>query len=499
MARMTAATDTAIHGANAPATERRVAISPFAPRTSPDLTSPSLASPGQASLNRAPLINALPRRSFTSWGRVKRQHSSVVTPAYLNDLPRILANTSHAPRLAVGLGRSYGDSCLNAAGVSIDMSALDRVLAFDPASGVIRAEAGLSLSDLLRIVVPHGWFVATTPGTRFVTLGGAVANDVHGKNHHGAGTFGCHVRRIGLLRSSSVETPLELSPTEHADLFRATIAGLGLTGLIAWVELQLVRVPSAYLGAESIAFGGYTEFASLAREGTESHEHTVAWIDCTTGQDGKSTRGIFSRANWLTDGRHDAHDDRTKAVVPVELPTFTLNPLSLKAFNALYYTAGRLKRGRQRVHYAPFFYPLDAVRNWNRVYGSAGFYQYQCVVPIGAADDAIPAMLGEIARSGQGSALAVLKTFGDKPSPGMLSFPREGVTLALDFPNRKARTHKLFERLDAIVSNASGRLYPAKDGRSPASMFRAGYPALDEFTRHLDRGFCSDFWRRMTR
>lgn len=433
---------------------------------------------------------------MTSWGRVRRLRASLATPAFLDQIPRVLNAEPGRKLLGVGLGRSYGDSGLNEGGAVVDMTALDRVIAFDPQSGVIRAEAGLSLSELLRIVVPHGWFLPTTPGTRFVTLGGAVANDVHGKNHHAAATFGAAVRRLCLHTSTA--GALEISPAGNSDLFRATVAGLGLTGLIAWVEVQLVRIPGAYLGAENVAFTGYAEFAAIARESADSHEHTVAWIDCTTGQDGRSTRGLFSRANWLPDGLYHVHDDRTRAAVPFQMPGFTLNPLSLKAFNTLYYHAGRLKQGRQRVHYAPFFYPLDAVRNWNRVYGDAGFYQYQCVVPPAGADVAIPAMLGEIARSGQGSCLAVLKTFGDKPSPGLLSFPMEGVTLALDFPNRKARTHRLFERLDAIVAEAEGRLYPAKDGRMPQALFRAGYPELERFSTHIDPQFRSDFWRRMT-
>ncbi len=433
---------------------------------------------------------------MTSWGRVRRLRASLATPAFLDQIPRVLNAEPGRKLLGVGLGRSYGDSGLNEGGAVIDMTALDRVIAFDPQTGIIRAEAGLSLSDLLRIVVPHGWFLPTTPGTRFVTLAGAVANDVHGKNHHAAATFGAAVRRLCLHTSTA--GALEISPAGNSDLFRATVAGLGLTGLIAWVEVQLVRIPGAYLGAENVAFTGYAEFAAIARESAASHEHTVAWIDCTTGEDGRSTRGLFSRANWLPDGLYHVHDDRTRAAVPFQMPGFTLNPLSLKAFNTLYYHAGRLKQGRQRVHYAPFFYPLDAVRNWNRVYGGAGFYQYQCVVPPAAADVAIPAMLGEIARSGQGSCLAVLKTFGDKPSPGLLSFPMEGVTLALDFPNRKAHTHRLFERLDAIVAEAEGRLYPAKDGRMPQALFRAGYPELERFSTHIDPQFRSDFWRRMT-
>ncbi len=433
---------------------------------------------------------------MTSWGRVARQRAARARPAFLDEVASLIGQARDTTLLGIGLGRSYGDSGLNAGGNVLDMTALDQVIAFDPKTGIIRAEAGLTLNALLRIAVPRGWFLPTTPGTRFVTLGGAVANDVHGKNHHTAGTIGVSIRRIGLHRSDV--GAIELSPDTNAEVFRATIGGLGLTGLIAWVELQLVPIGSAYLDAETIPFTGYDAFMALARASTPGFEHTVAWIDCTSSRDGRATRGLFSRANWLDDGDLAAHDDRTHATLPLELPAMAINPISLKAFNALYFVAGSRKQGRQRTHYAPFFYPLDAIQNWNRAYGSKGFYQYQCVVPYAAADLAIPAMLGEIARSGQGSCLAVLKTFGAKTSPGMLSFPREGVTLALDFPNRKTRTIELFDRLDSVVAEARGRLYPAKDGRMPATMFCKGFPLLDAFSQHVDPRFQSDFWRRMS-
>lgn len=441
-----------------------------------------------------------PTGGVTSWGRVLRQRCERARPAFADQIAGIVGKAAATPMLGIGLGRSYGDSGLNASGRVVDMTALDRVISFDPSSGVIRAEAGLTLGELLRIVVPHGFFLPTTPGTRFVTLGGAVANDVHGKNHHSAGTLGTSVRRLGIVRSDACESDageLSISSTEHADLFAATVGGLGLTGLITWVELQLARVGSAFVTAENVAFGGYDEFGAIAAESADKFEHTVAWIDCTSGGDGRSTRGLFSRANWLSDGLFKVHSDKLGASVPLELPGFTLNPVTLKAFNSLYYTMGARKKGCHRQHYAPFFYPLDAIGNWNRAYGKSGFYQYQCVVANAGADRAIPEMLGEIARSGQGSCLAVLKTFGNKASPGMLSFPREGVTLALDFPNRKSRTHRLFERLDDIVRAANGRLYPAKDGRMPASLFREGYPDLERFAKHVDPQFQSDFWRRM--
>ncbi len=434
------------------------------------------------------------RRTITSWGRVKRHAAAVARPSFRDEIPALLHTTEAGSVLGVGLGRSYGDSGLNRGGRHVDMTGVDRIMVFDKTTGVLRAEAGLTVSDLLRITVPAGFFLPTTPGTRFVTLGGAVANDVHGKNHHRAGTLGCALTRLGLYRSDL--GAVEIAPDQHGALFNATIGGLGLTGLITWVELTLQPIRSGYLAAETIPFGGYQEFLALADASAQDWEHTVAWIDCTGGAGGTGSRGLFTRANWLADGALDAHDDQTLASLPLELPAVVMNPFSIKVFNSLYFAAGARRQQARRVHYAPFFYPLDAVRNWNKAYGRRGFYQYQCVVPPAAADRAIPEMLAEIARSGQGSCLAVLKTFGTRRSPGLLSFPFEGVTLALDFPNRAARTYALFDRLDAIVMAAKGRLYPAKDGRMPAQMFRDGYPELDQFAAHVDPKFQSDFWRR---
>ena len=432
----------------------------------------------------------------TSWGRVKRQCTGVAQPHYLDELPQLLGATASPALLAIGAGRSYGDSGLNDGGRIVDMTTLDHLIAFDRQSGIVRAEAGITLDALLRVIVPAGWYLPTTPGTRFVTLGGAVANDVHGKNHHSAGTFGSSVLRLGLMRSNNADV-LEITPASHPDLFRATVAGLGLTGLIAWVEVKLHRIRSSKLSAETIAFTGYRDFMELSAQSADDWEHTVAWIDCTSGSAGTNTRGLFSRANWLPAGPLVAHSEKTLANLPLEAPSNLINPVTLRAFNTLYYAAGRRKSGVQIVDYAPFFYPLDAILNWNRAYGKNGFYQYQCVVPMSTADSAIPEMLRLIARSGDGSCLAVLKTFGDKPSPGMLSFPFEGVTLALDFPNRSERTQGLFANLDDVVSAAQGRLYPAKDGRMPAAMFRAGYPELDSFAHQVDPNFQSDFWRRV--
>lgn len=434
------------------------------------------------------------RDDVLSWGRVQRQPQRVAAPRFRDQLRRIFEEEASKTRLATGLRRSYGDSCLNSRGAMIDMRGLDRLIAFDAATGALRAEAGVSLSQILAFSVPRGWFLPTTPGTRFVTLGGAVANDVHGKNHHRAGSFGCHVEAFGLLRSDGARCAV--TRENDPGLFAATIGGLGLTGVIEWVEMRLERIASAYLDVETIPFFSLDEFWSIAEESADRFEHTVSWIDCSArGQN--FGRGVFSRANWCDDGLFPPHDDRAWKRVPFDAPPLLFNRISVTAFNELYFRVKKAKAGLGRQHYASFFYPLDAILDWNRLYGRRGMFQYQCVVAPGEARAAMARLLAEIARSGQASFLAVLKTFGARPSPGLLSFPRPGATLALDFPNRGAETLRLLSRLDDIVGGAGGALYPAKDGRLPPELFRRSFPRWGEFLGYKDPGVDSDFWRRV--
>lgn len=418
-------------------------------------------------------------------------------PRWQDELPALVREGSGGGRklLAIGLGRSYGDSGLNPDGAIIDMAGLDRMIAFDPETRLLRTEAGISFDALLRIIVPRGFFLPVTPGTRFVTLGGAVANDVHGRNHHRAGTIGRWVRRLGLLRSDG--SALELGPDDDSGLFAATIGGLGLTGLIVWVEIEVIPIASTMMEVETIPFGALDEFFPLATEGDGACDYAAAWIDCLA-KGGRLGRGILRRARHGVSGPLAVSAAPGGPSVPVDLPGFALNRLTVGAFNAAYYWSGRRKAGLATMPYGPFFYPLDAIGGWNRLYGKRGIYQYQSVVPPDVARHATHAMLQAISAAGEGAFLAVLKTFGDGPSPGMLSFPRAGTTLALDFPNRGASTLALMERLDAIVREAGGRLYPAKDGRIPAGMFQAGYPNWRDFARHVDPGFSSSFWRRVS-
>jgi len=388
--------------------------------------------------------------------------------------------------------RSYGDTILNNEGGLIEMTGLDRFIALDLATGALQAEAGATLSDIMRLIVPHGFFLPVTPGTRFVTLGGAIANDVHGKNHHCAGTFGRHVTRLSLLRSDG--SRVEIGP--DSDLFAATVGGMGLTGIIEWAEVKLQRILGSQINVETIPYDDLSAFWELAGSSTVTHEHTMAWMDSSqTG--GNSGRGIFFRGNWSSEGGLRPHVDHNRLNIPFEAPSGLLNGLTMSLFNRLSHALQRRKPRARSVHYASFFHPLDRVANWNRLYGRRGFWQYQCVVPPSTTRDAIPSLLREVSRSGHGSSLAVLKTFGDLASPGLVSFPMAGTTLAIDFPNRPEKTLRLFSRLDAIVRDSMGRLYPAKDGRIPEEMWGACYPQLDRFMAHLDPAFASNFWRRV--
>lgn len=422
-----------------------------------------------------------------SWGRYPLTRQETTRLGFRDEPLPVSAGLSLLPH---GMGRSYGDSCLNDGGRLLLTRGLDRFIAFDSANGRLRCEAGVTLAEIIAFALPRGWFLAVTPGTKFVTVGGAIANDVHGKNHHRAGSFGNHVRAFELLRSDGSRRLC--SASENADWFAATIGGLGLTGLITWAEIQLRAVSSPELEVETLRFGHVREFFELSRASETSHEYTVAWIDCLA-KGARLGRGLFLRANHAVDG--ELRSERLqppRLSLPFTPPFSQINRLSLGAFNALYYRLGW--PGQRQQHYGSYFYPLDGIGHWNRLYGPRGFFQYQCVVRDEAA---IIELLEAIAASGRGSFLVVLKAFGDVRSPGLLSFPRPGYTLALDFPNRGADTARLFEKLDAIVGAAGGAIYPAKDARMPAWMFKAGFPNWQRLEQMRDPAFSSSFWRRV--
>jgi FAD/FMN-containing dehydrogenase len=431
-----------------------------------------------------------------SWGRYpKVRHSQVQSIYWRNELPDLGQLEDSA--LPFAYGRSYGDSCLNAGGVSLDVSHLERFIAFDEETGLLRCESGVSLAEILEVMVPRGWFLPVTPGTKFVSVGGAIANDIHGKNHHRGGTFGCHVTCFELLRSNGER--LLCSPEQNSELFRATIGGLGLTGLILWAEFRLKPIVNPYIDMEHIRFSSLDEFFAISAESDADYEYTMSWVDILIGGE-NLCRGIFMRGNH-NQSRELAEKPMKKRLplaVPIDFPPFVLNSLTVRAFNELLYHAQVPKRVHKIVSYDPFFYPLDSIHNWYRMYGKRGFLQYQFVIPFEEGHHAMREILGRIRHSGEGSFLTVLKKFGDVQSPGMLSFPRPGLTLALDFAYGGPKTLRLLDELDRIVLQSGGAVYPAKDARMSAASFQTFFPRWKEFSAYVDPKFSSSFWRRVT-
>jgi len=406
-------------------------------------------------------------------------------------IPLGRANTSVLP---FGMGRSYGDSCLNDGNTLLATAGLDRLIKFDASSGRLKAEAGISFDAILQFAVPRGWFLPVTPGTRFITLGGAIANDVHGKNHHRAGTFGHHVIRFELRRSDG--SRLICSPDENPDWFRATIGGLGLTGLIVWAEVQLKPVVNSFVDTETIRYGDLDEFFALSTESEAKYEYVVAWVDSLEKH--RIGRGHFIRGNHNQETSLTALEapKHSKLTVPFELPVSLLNRHTLKLFNTAYYRSKPASRTLAKVPLEPFFYPLDAIGKWNRIYGRGGLIQWQGLIPLQHSNVARE-ILSLAARSGSGSFLTVMKVMGDQPSAGLLSFSGRGITIALDFPYSQC-VMDVLSRMDEIVAEIGGRLYPAKDSRMSGAHFRRFYPQWQELLPYVDSRFGSSFWRRVT-
>jgi FAD/FMN-containing dehydrogenase len=433
----------------------------------------------------------------TSWGRWPRYQHTIV-PIYSRFEP--LPGTS--PLLPYGNGRSYGDVCLNAGGTLITTRSLDRMISFDPIAGVLECEAGVLLADIISLVAPRGWFLTVLPGTASVTVGGAIANDVHGKNHHRVGSFGNHVLGFELLRSNG--EVLDCSIDQNSDWFRATIGGLGLTGLIRKARLRLRPIANPWIKGDSQRFASLDAFFQIDAESDGGYEYTVAWLDCTA-RGRRYGRGVFIRGNHALASDFKAEADIKvrpsqgwKLRVPLTPPISPVCGASVRVLNTVVYHRPSAQRREALWHYRQFLFPLDHVSDWNRLYGSRGFFQYQCALPAREARAALDQMLKLIVDAQQASFLSVLKKFGAIPSLGLLSFPRPGFTLALDFPNRGEHTLRLLESLDAITRQAGGAVYPAKDARMSASSFQQYFPAWEEFRRFVDPRFSSSFWRRVT-
>ncbi|WP_209425120.1 FAD-binding oxidoreductase [Pararhodobacter sp. SW119] len=417
---------------------------------------------------------------LSGWGRYPRIDCALSAPRDADALARALAR---GPAIARGMGRAYGDSALNAAN-TVSMGHFNRFLAFDPATGTLEVEAGVTLAEVIAAFLPRGWFPQVTPGTKFVSLGGAIAADVHGKNHHGAGSFGAALDWIDVMGADGTVT--RASHDTHSDLFHWTLGSMGLTGVILRAGLRLQPVESGWIAQTTLPAPSLSA-AIDAFEGNLDAPYSVAWIDCTA-------RGPALGRSLVMLGRHAGVEDLPPAArrapfdvprrrarsLPVDLPAFALNPLTLRAFNAAYWWAGNRKAGAALVDWDRYFYPLDAVAGWNRLYGRRGFLQFQCVLPLPAAAAGLDALLRAIAARGAGSFLAVLKRFGAQDS--RLSFPMEGYTLALDFPhNRESLT--LMDRLDRITADHGGRFYLAKDARLDAATLHATDPRWSDFAQ----------------
>ena len=429
--------------------------------------------------------------AVTSWGRLSFEPHRIVhlEGPITNDN---LANQLKNGGVAHGSGRSYGDACLNPLGTLWVTTGLDHFLEFDTNKGLLTCEAGVLLGDIQQLAVSFGWMLEVTPGTQFVTVGGAIANDVHGKNHHARGCFGDHVKSLTLIRTDG--NVIQCGPDDSAEWFAATVGGLGLTGLITKATLQLRPVESEFINVDTLPYQTLEEYFHLVEESCGRWEYTVAWIDCITKRRG---RGLFMRGNHSQVRDDSGILPRKNLTMPFTPPFSPFNQWSVKAFNTAYFHLKKIQTPGRNYHFKRFFYPLDNLQDWNRAYGPKGFFQHQSLFSPEVGYDAIQAMIGEVASFGEGSFLAVLKSFGNRIPNGFLSFPKYGFTLSLDFPNRGDRTRILFDRLDAIVREAEGRLYLAKDACMSRALFEASYPNFAEFWKYRDPGISSSISRRL--
>ncbi|MHB8289698.1 MAG: FAD-binding oxidoreductase [Acidimicrobiales bacterium] len=437
-------------------------------------------------------------RTVMGWGRTIAVSASATEPTSPLQVEPLLTSTGGnevqpAARGIIprGLGRSYGDAAQRAGGLVVEMTSLDRLRAWDPASGDVTVDAGTSLDALMRSFLPRGWFVPVTPGTRYVTVGGAIAADVHGKNHHHDGSFGTHVRSLRIATPSCIQ---DLSPEADCspDRFWATVAGMGLTGIILEATLRLVPVETAFMRVETSRENDLDATMASLEEGDARYRYSVAWLDCLARNShlGRSVITLgehASRDELPSDHAEDplAFSPTTRLSLPVAPPRGTLNSATVRLFNSLWFHRAPRVASTTVEPLASFFHPLDGVRSWNLLYGKLGFLQYQIVVPFGA-EDTIRKVLEGLAAARCPSFLAVLKRFGPS-SPAPLSFPMPGWTLALDIPRGPRELHKLLNHFDDIVATAGGRVYLAKDARLQPEHLAAMYPQLEKWreTRSL--------------
>lgn len=427
---------------------------------------------------------------YSGWGRVLRSNGAMARPEKLSALKALLKDEAGP---AIGQLRSYGDAPLNSAGPAINMSRLDRLIGFDAATGLLEVEAGVTIGDIARLFAPRGWALPVMPGTGFVTIGGAIGNDIHGKSHHVAGSFGQHVEEMVLLGANGRSGKITLK--SHPELFRATIGGLGQTGIILSAKIRMKQGGATVMDVRESRADSLGEFLAMLDQSTATY--SVGWIDAAAKGENLG-RGILEEGEY----RENANPVPLKRAksIPRDAPKFLLSPPVVRAFNNIYFKRIPPEGRRHDRSLQDFFFPLDRILSWNRLYGKPGFHQFQCVVPTTGAADSLGRMLELIAGARMASPLAVLKRLGEGRG-GMLSFPMEGFTLAIDFPNR-AKTAGLFAELEEITRSAGGRLYFAKDALMRKESVAAMYDELDDFARIAneadpDRRLETDLVRRL--
>ncbi len=412
--------------------------------------------------------------TLAGWGRLPTVDGTL-------RLSEGLEEASQGISLARGLGRSYGDASLPASAATpvLGTHLADRLLAFDPERGILRAEAGVSLQQLNRLMPPRGWTTPVVPGTQYVTLGGMVASDVHGKNHHVAGCIGEHVRALRMRVADG--RVLEVTEESEPELFRATLGGMGLTGHILEVELQLAKIESPWIWSETHRVLDLDALVATLREKSREWPYTVAWADCTK-RGPHMGRGFVTVGRYATrdEARHERPEFRERIAVPVEAPSWLVNPLTVRTFNAGYYRVMTARSGAHLTHPQGFFHPLDGVRHWNRLYGRRGFAQYQCVLPVEGDGRAYVRFFDVLTRTGGASPVIVVKDCGAE-GKGTLSFPRPGISIALDVPFQGAATQALIDALNEVVIEAGGRIYLTKDALTRVEHWLAMEPRLDAF------------------
>ena len=423
------------------------------------------------------------KKKIANWGNYPVMESNEVQFRSVNELKQIVNSSISA--IARGNGRCYGDASLS--DVTISTLKFDKFLSFDKINGIVECQSGVTLDQILDVIVPQGWFLPVTPGTKFITIGGAVASDIHGKNHHVDGAFSKHVIDLMLMLSNG-ET-ITCNKNKNADLFEATCGGMGLTGIIVSAKFQLKKIETSYINEKKIRVDNLEELINLF-ELNKHYTYSVAWIDCLKKGKGFGRSvlmlGEHAKLNELNNEQAKnplALPKKKSITFPVNLPSFVLNNFTVKLFNYLFYHKNFKKEKDSIIPYEPFFYPLDAILHWNKGYGKKGFIQYQFVVPMENKEGLIT-ILKKINEKGWGSFLAVLKTFGEQTD--LISFPIAGYTLALDFPVRNGLFNFLDE-LDEIVLQCGGRIYLSKDARMKAKTFWDGYSNSKQFTSVIEK------------